>query len=261
MKYEEFQACVEKHRPSFFLLTLIVFIGISCTDGERMRQRLLEVQACNQADTVFSARWIPTVDSLVDFFDSHGTPNERLMAHYLLARTYTDMGEAPQALDEFHRAAACADTTSTDCDYSLLARAYGQMAELLYVNELPRNALHAFLQAYHFSGLAQETNIASYYFSQQGKCYYDLMLPDSAIIIAEQAIQMLYECGDTLTANTLFTFLLLLNEIIRHFAAFAANNTCQTNNPALSEIKAGFLKKNYRVPADCNSIKEFLILS
>jgi tetratricopeptide (TPR) repeat protein len=126
-----------------------------------------------------------------------------MLAHYLLASTYTDMGEAPQALDEFHRAAACADTTSTDCDYSLLARAYGQMAELLYVNELPRNALHAFLQAYHFSGLAQEAKIASYYFSQQGKCYYDLMLPDSAIIIAEKAIQMLYECGDTLAANTL----------------------------------------------------------
>ena len=176
-------------------------IVLSCVDGTQMRRQLYDLQARNQADSLLTDDSLAL--SLCDWFDSHGTPNEQMLAHYLLARTYTDMGEAPQALDEFHRAAACADTTSTDCDYSLLARAYGQMAELLYVNELPRNALHAFLQAYHFSGLAQETNIASYYFSQQGKCYYDLMLPDSAIIIAEQAIQMLYECGDTLAANTL----------------------------------------------------------
>ena len=61
-----------KHLRTYFILTIIAFVIASCTDGEQMRQRLAEVQACNQTDTVFSSRWLPTVDSLVDYFDSHG---------------------------------------------------------------------------------------------------------------------------------------------------------------------------------------------
>ncbi len=48
--------------------------------------------------------YIPiTTDSLLlqatAYFDSHGTPNERLRAHYLLGCAYRDMGEAPQAIE------------------------------------------------------------------------------------------------------------------------------------------------------------------
>lgn len=175
-------------------------IVASCTDGDRMRQQLADLQARNQTDSLLTDDSLAL--NLCDYFDSHGSPNEQMQAHYLLARTYTDMGEAPQALDEFHRAAECADTTSADCDYSRLSRAYGQMAELLYKHQLPRNAIRAFQQAYHYSCLANETDIAPCYYAQQGKCFYDLSLPDSALIITEKAVQMLMVCGDTISANT-----------------------------------------------------------
>jgi hypothetical protein len=42
------------------------------------------------------------------------------------------MGEAPQALDEYHTAAECADTTAADCDYLLLYKVLGQMGTLLF---------------------------------------------------------------------------------------------------------------------------------
>ncbi len=54
------------------------------------------VAACNKADTVFTARWLPTVDSLADYFSSHGTENERMTAYYLKGRVHHDLGEAPQ---------------------------------------------------------------------------------------------------------------------------------------------------------------------
>ena len=189
-----------KQLKTFLLLTFISVIVASCTDGERMRQQLADLQARNQADSLLTDDSLAL--TLCDYFDSHGSPNEQMLAHYLLARTYTDMGEAPQALDEFHRAAECADTTTADCNYSQLSRAYGQMAELLYKHQLPRNAIWAFQQAYHFSSLANETDIAPCYYAQQGKCYYDLSLPDSAFIITEKAVQMLMACGDTVSANT-----------------------------------------------------------
>jgi hypothetical protein len=76
---------------------------------------------------------ITNVDSLclsADYFDRHGTPNERMRAHYLLGCAYRDMGEAPAALQSYQDAVDRADTLSDDCDIRRLMSVYGQMAEL-----------------------------------------------------------------------------------------------------------------------------------
>lgn len=189
-----------KHLRIFLILTFISLLIASCTDGAQMRQQLADLQTRNQADSLLTDDSLAL--TLCDYFDSHGTSNERLLAHYLLARTYTDMGEAPRALDEYHRAAECADTTVQDCDYLQLAKVHGQMAELLYQNQLPRNSLNAYQQAYRYSMMADEPELGLNAYAQQGKCYYDLSLPDSAMFITEEAIHMLFECGDTLSANS-----------------------------------------------------------
>ena len=64
---------------------------------------------------------------VVDYYDHHGTANERMRAYYLLGCVDRDLGEAPQALECYHDAVDCADTTAQDCDYKLLSRVYGQM--------------------------------------------------------------------------------------------------------------------------------------
>ena len=71
------------------VLTLSVLA--SCTDKSAMRQRLDYVSQCNRADTVFTEEWLPTVDSLVNYFDRHGNTNEKMMAHYLKGRVHHDM--------------------------------------------------------------------------------------------------------------------------------------------------------------------------
>ena len=63
-----------------FLLLLALLTASS--RGKQMRERMQYVAACNKADTVFSARWLPTVDSLADYFNSRGTANERMTAYY-----------------------------------------------------------------------------------------------------------------------------------------------------------------------------------
>lgn len=67
---------------------------------------------------------------LCDYFDGRGTANERMLAHYILARTYVDMNEIPQALEELQKAAASADTTAADCDRRLLTRVNRQVGIL-----------------------------------------------------------------------------------------------------------------------------------
>ena len=131
------------------VLTLSVLA--SCTDKEAMRQRLDYVSQCNRADTVFTEAWLPTVDSLVRYFDRHGNANERMMAHYLKGRVHHDMGEPPIALECYQQATEMADTTQKDCDLHTLAAIYGQMANLFEAQFLPDDEMNAIKMAEHFS--------------------------------------------------------------------------------------------------------------
>jgi len=118
-------------------------LTIAACDGSSRRAAMLAV--LDEADSL-NRNYIPiTSDSLLlqatAYFDSHGTPNERLRAHYLLGCAYRDMGEAPRAIEVWQDGITCADTTAPDCDYSVLARVYGHLAytyhqQLLFSYEL-----------------------------------------------------------------------------------------------------------------------------
>ena len=136
----------------WILLILVLFALTACTtDHEAMQQRLKYVSDCNRADTVFTERWLPTVDSLVSYFDRHGSANDRMMAHYVQGRVYHDMGEAPQALECYQRAAEQADTTRSDCDFYTLTAIYGQMAVLFHSQYLPTDEMYAIMRSEHFA--------------------------------------------------------------------------------------------------------------
>ena len=115
-----------KRLAGFFFGLLLVLAGCT-TAGERalMRAGLDSINIRNRNDQPFTAQ---DVEPYVRFFDDHGTPNDQLLAHYLLGRAYYEHGEAPMALQCYHEALDCADTTAQDCDYAQLARVYGQMA-------------------------------------------------------------------------------------------------------------------------------------
>ena len=136
-------------RKTVHYIILLTLVLSACTSPshEAMRQRLKYVSDCNRADTVFTERWLPTVDSLVTYFDRHGSANDRMMAHYVQGRVYHDMGEAPQALECYQKAAEQADTTSSDCDYRQLSRIYGQTAHLFLQQNLPANAQSELVEA------------------------------------------------------------------------------------------------------------------
>ena len=136
-----------KHILYVISIFLVLTVLASCTDKEAMRQRLDYVSQCNRADTVFTEAWLPTVDSLVDYFDRHGNANEKMMAHYLKGRVHHDMGEAPIALECYQRATEMADTTRKDCDLRTLAAIYGQMADLFHLQYLPDDEMSAIKMA------------------------------------------------------------------------------------------------------------------
>ena len=140
--------------PSSIALLLLL---TACDPGrhERMQQELAELQAMNQADSVLTDDSL--AQALADWFDRHGTPNEQMEAHYLLGRTHADRGEAPAAIDCYLDAAACADTTATDCDFYMLASIYGQMATLYHRLLLLTYEIEARRRACRYNYLAGDT--------------------------------------------------------------------------------------------------------
>ena len=167
----------------FIVVTMLLCIG--CTDGDRMRRDLARLEARNQADSLLTDSVL--AQRLADYFAHHGTQAERLEAHYLLARTWADLGQAPRALDAYHTAAEQADTTRLDslsCHF--LSRIYGQIAKSLDDQIIPDKTLTALQQAICYARRANETNIVLNFIEQQVRPYYDLGIHDSVYSICSQ---------------------------------------------------------------------------
>ncbi len=150
---------MKKHSPLYIIWLLALSIALACctTEGERrqMARIIIEADSMNR-------HYVPmTSDSLLTlacrFYDRHGTPNERMKAHYLIGCAYRDMGEAPHAIDCYHQAAACADTMAQDCDYRTLGCIYSQMGDVYHRQLLLSYEIGARKQAQHFAELADDT--------------------------------------------------------------------------------------------------------
>jgi hypothetical protein len=93
---------------------------------------------------------------LVDHFDSRGTTNERVLAHYLLGLAYSDMGEALQAINGFQDAIDAADTTVTDFNFHQLCCIYSQMATIYRLQLLLTNEIEARKKANYYAFRANQ---------------------------------------------------------------------------------------------------------
>ena len=181
------------------LLTVIaIVLAFACctteADRSRMRAELDSINQRNRNDQPFTAA---DVQPYVDFFDDHGTPNDRLLAHYLLGRAYHENGEAPMALQCYQDALDCADTLSTDCDYAQLARVYGQMAQIFYEQGLYREQLSYDKLSVKYAWRGKDTLIALMSYEQNCQAYRNLNRPDSLLYICEHVSQIYRRYGYT----------------------------------------------------------------
>ena len=148
----------------------------------RMRFDLLEAKAQNKAFVDFTSDSI--AKEFTKYYDSHGTANERMTAHYLLGCVYRDLGEAPHAVDCYLDAISQADTTAKDCDFNTLSCAYAQMADIYYRQLLLTYSIIARKQSSYYAFKANKPvyaisdleRIASVYILQNKKDSAELIL-------------------------------------------------------------------------------------
>ena len=152
------------------------------------RWQLLRLMAQNKCDTVFRSDSLQIV--LTNYYDHRGTPNERMIAHYLLGRAKSDMGEAPEAMRCYQEAVACADTTSFDCDWWNLTRIYLQLADEYYSSYMPMEMKEALRLSRICALHAGDTITSIIAYAKLSEVYELTDSKDSAAIAIREATQL-----------------------------------------------------------------------
>ena len=168
------------------------------SQSQKMRYELLRHKAMNKACITFTSDSV--MKEVVDYYDHHGSANERMLANYVLGCVYRDLHEAPMALEYYNKATEQADTTATDCDYGTLYRVYSQMGILFDKQYLPYQLLDAFGKGEKYAYLAKDTFNAIVNYQNRGSAYYYLGNTDSVIAINLHAASLFKQIGDDYNA-------------------------------------------------------------
>lgn len=174
---------------------LITLCILACTseDSKLMHEALMQAKAQNENFEPFTTD--STMLHVVDYYDSHGTANEQMLAHYLLGCVYRDLGDAPRALECYHDAVSKADTTDADCDFQRLSRIYGQMADLFYNQRSPHYAKEASFNAIRMAWKCKDTlSVLNFYVNLAP--IYDLTgCYDSVLYIGQESYNIYKKLG------------------------------------------------------------------
>ena len=168
------------------------------TKKQRMRYELLRHKAMNKACITFTSDSV--MKEVVDYYEDHGSANQRMLANYVLGCVYRDIHEVPLALEYYNKATEQADTTAADCDYGTLYRVYSQMGFLFSKQYLPYQLLDAFGKAEKYAYLAKDTLNAIINYQNKGDAYDYLGKKDSVVAINLRSANMFMRIGDNYNA-------------------------------------------------------------
>ena len=183
-----------KRLRDIFLFLAAFWLLLSCSEDKgRMLRQLEMLEEANRADSVMKNDSL--AENLVEYFDKHGTSNERMRAKYMLGRTYYDLGELPRALETYLEAANCADTTASDCDFKVLSRIYANMG-VVYEDQIqPRSFLNALIQAEHYATIAHDSVMSIECFGRRANAYSIMNKDDSVLFIKEETSRRFRDIG------------------------------------------------------------------
>ena len=169
---------------------------------QKMQYALLYHKAMNKADIPMTSDSV--MKEVADYYDSHGSANEQMLANYVLGCVYRDLHEAPLALEYYNKAVELADTTATDCDYATLYRVYSQMGFLFDKQYLPYQLLYAFGKAEKYAYLAKDTFNAIINYQNKEGAFEFLGKQDSCISVNVKAGNMFKQIGNSYAASISF---------------------------------------------------------
>ena len=155
----------------------------------RMRLALLRAKACNKLQLPLNRDSLLMLDS---YFADHGTPNERMLAKYIIGCSYLDDNDAPRAVECFQKAISCADTLDNkNCDYNTLSRIYAQMSTLHEEQMQPDEATNSGHKAIKYALMSKDTLYAISVNNILADVFFQLNMYDSVMSVCDRSVQML----------------------------------------------------------------------
>lgn len=162
--------------------------------GDRIHYELTKMHIENKKYVTFSSD--STIKEIVGYYKNSGTANEKMLAYYILGRVYSDIGEAPKALEAYYDAINMADTTSSDCDYDTLIGIYGQMSTIFHKQNLPHDEIWAL--KHYIDYIRKHGDLKEYIIEKEQlvRPYYLLNEKDSVLSLINKTYSALKQLGE-----------------------------------------------------------------
>ena len=148
----------------------------------RMYHRLLTVKAADKAYMRHTSDTL--IRQVVAYYEDGADPWLLPEAYYYAGRVYSDLGDAPQALDYFERAAEALPPKGREM---LAGKIYSQMGTLFEHQQMYEEALEMFRRAYEYDVKAGDVRGQVFDLRDIGDAYQGLEKTDSALVCIQKA--------------------------------------------------------------------------
>ena len=136
--------------------------------------------------------------SVINYFENHDFNNLLPVAYYYGGRVYSDLGDAPQALEYFHKALDCPNINPIT-----MAVAYSQMASLYSNIRVFDLAIEAYTNAMELNHQNEDSISFLYNMRSIGEIYSVQNKNDSAFIIYNKALKLAENMGLEKLSNSI----------------------------------------------------------
>ena len=168
--------------------------------------------------------------SVIDYFENHDFNNLLPVAYYYGGRVYSDLGDAPQAMEYFHKALDCENINS-----HTKAVAYAQMAGLYHEQRVYDLAIHSYKKAIELNNNNNNITNSLYNTLNLANIYILQNRTDSAFILHNFVLN---------NAKELTNSSLILSSNIQLANIHLLNNNYTSAHKILKSIKTSSFKED-----------------
>ena len=188
---------LHKNNLPFYCLVLGLCCLFACSNEDaRMEERLRKIQAMDKAYVVQETT--DEIDSIVGYFEQHPAKELLPLSYYYAGRIYSDLEDAPQAVDFFQKALDC------EPEDSLKALIHSQLGTLFLRQRMVDASMEHVKAAYRYDVKNADTTGMIFDLRDLGNIYrYGEEDVDSSLTYYLEALRLASKQNDTLMQEEL----------------------------------------------------------
>ncbi len=167
------------------LLDSLSFNEEELNEEQCMYHALLDIRIKDKMYEVHTSDTL--IKRITSFYEGYGDRAKLVRSYYYMGRVYSDLQDAPEALEYFQKAL---DTAGEEGDPLFLSTIYSQMGTLFYYQNVYDKALPMHEKSLYYTRLAGDSTTLSFVFRDMAHIYKGQDNIDSAICYFKQAADL-----------------------------------------------------------------------